>query len=279
MHASIRALVLALSSVIVVGCSDSTDDDSSSVESDLGWGHDGHGDGHGGDGHGGGHPGWGGHGGEHNRRHRMGDNGQPHAWGHGHHGQQVISVPAPSGSIIANVTALGTGCPDGSWDAAISADGQTFTLRFNQYEASIKATEDRGREECRISVQLSSPAGMSYSVASLFYSGYVFLEQPNMRAAYTARYSFLEIPGSERNADRDVVTGPRDEEFTFQSTPEAIWSPCGGTSTLDIDTSITVMNNPARTGTAFMNNSAVDGTLSDNDGTLAMQWRLGWRRC
>jgi len=59
----------------------------------------------------------------------MNDNGTPHPWGHGHHGNQVVTVPAPTGSIIANVNALGSGCPDGSWDASISDDGQTFTLR------------------------------------------------------------------------------------------------------------------------------------------------------
>jgi hypothetical protein len=291
MHALTRALGFVLSSVIVVGCSAGTSEEDGSSESDLHSGHgggdDGHGHGGGDDGHGGGDdghggqagPGWGGHGGEHGRRDRLDGNGNPHPWGHGHHGNQVVTVPAPTGSIIANVNALGSGCPDGAWDASISSDGQTFTLRFNSYEADLKATQPMASESCRITVQLSAPTGMSYSVASLYYSGYVFLEQPGMRAAYTARYSIQEVPGSERNADRDVVQGPIDQEFTFESTPEPIWSPCGGNSNLNIDTSITVMNNPAKTGSAFMNNSAIDGTVGDTDGTLAMQWHLGWRSC
>lgn len=275
MVASLRtALCFAFFGVMAVGCATESGDESDegTTEQALGGGHGGHG-GH--DGHGGG----GDHGQGH--QHRRKKNGQAPRWQHGHgRGHEVVQVSPPTGNaIVADVDAQGTGCPDGSWDAAISTDGQTFTLRFNQYEASIAANQDRDVKDCRISVKLSSPTGMSYSVASFYYSGYVFLEQEGMRASYAARYSFLEDPRTMRRADRDLVTGPRDESFVFQSDPQPIWSPCGGSSTLNIDTRVTVMNNPQRTGAAFMNNSAIDGTVGNDDGSLAMTWKLGWRRC
>lgn len=222
----------------------------------------------------------------HRRRRNKGDHGQAgdgrpaRPWARGHHGKQTIPVSAPEGNFIAEVNANGTGCPEGSWDASISEDGQTFTLRMNQYEAAIQPNEDRATKDCRVSVKLSSPQGMSYSVASFFYSGYVFLDQEGMRGAYSAKYSFAEDPrGTMRQADRDITRGPSDQEFVFASDPRPVWSPCGGTSTLNVDTRITVMNNRRKTGSAFMNNSAVDGSIGNNDGTLAMKWRLGWRRC
>lgn len=211
-------------------------------------------------------------------RRRRNRNGQARPWRHGHPGGHEI-VQAPGGNFLADVTALGTGCPEGSWDASISDDGQTFTLRMNQYEAALQPNEEKATKDCRISVKLSSPSGMAYSVASFYYSGYVFLDQEGMRGTYAAKYSFLEAPGVERRADRDVTRGPSDQEFVFASDPRPIWSPCGGSSTLNIDTRITVANNRRKTGSAFMNNSAVDGSLGDNDGSLAMKWRLGWRRC
>jgi hypothetical protein len=272
MLASLRsALCFAFFGVMAVGCAtEAGEDEDSATEQALGGGH---GWGHGHDGNG--PPG-------HNNPHRRKKNGQAPNWHHGHgHGHEIVQVPSTvtGTAIVADVDAQGTGCPDGSWDASISDDGQTFTLRFNQYEASIDANQDRDVKDCRISVKLSSPEGLSYSIASFYYSGYVFLEQDGMRASYAARYSFLEDPHTMRQADRDILTGPRDESFTFQSDPQPIWSPCGGTSTLNIDTRVTVINNRQRTGSAFMNNSAIDGTVGNDDGSLAMTWKLGWRNC
>jgi len=290
MLASLRsALCFAFFGVMAVGCAtEAGDENDDSTEQALGGGHgggNGWGGGHGHDGPGGGHDGHG-HDNPHHRKH----NGMGPQWHHGHgHGHEIVKVPAGPGghagepvtgnAVVADVDANGTGCPEGSWDASISDDGQTFTLRFNSYEASIDATQDRDVKDCRISVKLSSPEGLSYSVASFYYSGYVFLETADMRASYTARYSFLEDPRTARNADKDILTGPRDESFTFASDPQPIWSPCGGSSTLNIDTRVTVINNRQRTGSAFMNNSAIDGTVGNDDGSLAMTWKLGWRKC
>lgn len=282
MLAALRtALCFAFFGVVtstVAGCATEAgeEEENGTTEQELG----GHG-GWGGGGHGGGPGGPGAHGEGH--RHRRKKNGQAPQWHHGHgHGHEIVQVPADpvtGNAIVADVDAQGTGCPDGSWDASISEDGQTFTLRFNQYEASISANQDRDTKDCRVSVKLTSPQGLSYSVASFYYSGYVFLENDGMRASYSARYSFLEDPRTMRRADRDILTGPRDESFTFQSDPQPIWSPCGGSSTLNIDTRVTVINNRQRSGAAFMNNSAIDGTVGNDDGSLAMTWKLGWRRC
>lgn len=294
MLASLRsALCFAFFGVMAVGCAtEAADENDESTEQELGGGHGGGwGGGHGhGPGGGGGHDQHG-HDNPHHRK-KWGPGGAPAGfpqWHHGHgHGHEIVKVPAGPGgggdpvtgnAIVADVDANGTGCPDGSWDASISDDGQTFTLRFNQYEASIDATQDRDVKDCRISVKLSAPEGLSYSVANFYYSGYVFLETADMRASYSARYSFLEDPRTMRNADKDVLTGPRDESFTFVSDPQPIWSPCGGASTLNIDTRVTVINNRQRTGSAFMNNSAIDGTVGNDDGSLAMTWKLGWRKC
>ena len=59
---------------------------------------------------------------------------------------QAIDVPNPSGAYFASVTANGTGCPAGTWDAAISPDGKAFTVTFASYEAIVNpASRSRSR--------------------------------------------------------------------------------------------------------------------------------------
>jgi hypothetical protein len=250
------AIVLA-ALPLVVGCSADAEDDGS-VSSELGGGH-GHGGGHGPRGHG---P----HG---------------HAWHGGHHGHQVIA--SPQGAYVADINATGSGCQDGTWDASISEDGQTFTLRFSAYEVNLEAGAQQAQSDCQVAIGLKSPDGLSYAVGQVFYSGYVFLEQPGMTAMHTTRYSFDGVPGSERRADRDVIRDVIDSEYTFDSpipAPHQVWSPCGGDRTLLVNTGLMVRNNRQRTGTGYMNSSAIDGSL-DPGGTdvPTMTWNLNWRRC
>src|SRR5262245_24770 len=73
------------------------------------------------------------------RRPHHGGRGAGNHKGRGHHfgkrGPQHIEQP--QGAFFADITANGTGCPEGTWDVGISEDGQTFTLAFNAYEAKV----------------------------------------------------------------------------------------------------------------------------------------------
>src|SRR5690242_7308718 len=80
------------------------------------------------------------------------------------------------GAYFANVKARGSGCPAGTWDAAISDDGETFTLTYSAFEAQVGPGKAVDTKECQLEIDLSSGDGVSYSVASFYYQGYVLLE-------------------------------------------------------------------------------------------------------
>jgi hypothetical protein len=264
--ASLRSTVLAstvLVSIAATGCAASTDDseDSSSTEQGFGFGHGGPGG-----------PG-GGPGGLFGGRHHGGNPGMHHDGG-GHFGRPGRQhIDTPQGVFFADIGANGSGCPDGTWDVAISPDGQTFTLAFNAYEAQVGPGQPLAMKDCTLDITLNSPAGLSYSVGSFYYQGYVALEKPGMLARQTASYSFGQ--DAPRNENKNDIGGPFDQSYLFQDDVDMFrraWSPCGQSSVLHVRTALQVNNDPGATGSGYMNNSTVDGSLS-------FKWNLSWRQC
>jgi hypothetical protein len=209
-----------------------------------------------------------------NRRgHRGGRGGGRHRGGH-HFGQRGPQhIEAPQGVFFADINANGTGCPEGTWDVAISEDGETFTLAFNAYEAKVTVGVQRDVKDCQLDIKLGSPEGLSYSIASFYYQGYVLLDKPGMLARQTASYSF----GSERSraADKNDVSGPIDESYLYTDEigpSRRVWSPCRRDDTLHVQTRLVLKNDEGATGEGYLNNSTVDGELS-------FKWKLNWRRC
>jgi hypothetical protein len=182
-------------------------------------------------------------------------------------------VVHPQAVYFADVDANGTGCPPGTWDIAISEDGETFTLRFNAYEATISEGQRQAVKDCQIDVDLGSPEGLSYAIASFHYQGYVLLEKPGMTARQTASYAFR---GKRQNAaDRNQIVGPADESYLYSDDVppnRLVWSSCRRDEVLHVRTRLDVRNDPRRTGSGFINVASVDGALS-------FEWKLLWRRC
>src|SRR5262245_46597412 len=84
----------------------------------------------------------------------------------------TVNVPNPSGAYFASVTANGTGCSAGTWDAAISPDGKAFTVTFSSYEAILNPGSAFAIKDCNLAIDLRSPSGLSFSVGSFHYQGY-----------------------------------------------------------------------------------------------------------
>jgi hypothetical protein len=202
--------------------------------------------------------------------------------GHGHHkrprpewrghGRGPQRIDQPQGAYFANITANGTGCPDGSWDVAISEDGETFTLRFNAYEARVSAGTAFDIKDCKIEISLASPEGTSFSVASFTYQGFVFLEKEGMSAQQTSNYFFRRE--RENEANNNDLPGPKEESYmvTDEVGPRrAAWSPCGRDETLKISTRLLLKNDENQSGEGYINSAVLDGAL--------FKWNLKWRRC
>jgi hypothetical protein len=191
---------------------------------------------------------------------------------------QTIDVPNPSGAYFASVTANGTGCLPGSWEAAISPDGKAFTVTFSAYEAVVEPGQSFSIKDCNIGIDLRSPQGLSYSVGSFHYQGYTILDKPGMSATQTAKYYFQGNPLPARE-NRSTLTGPYDNSYIFSDQigiVDLVWSPCGATRRLNALTRLQVRNNSRKTGTGYTNTAAVDATV---DTKFRFVFGLNWRRC
>jgi len=185
-----------------------------------------------------------------------------------------LTVPNPEGSYFAKVSANGSGCPRGTWDAAISPDGQTFTLRFSQYETSLDPGKALAVKDCQLAIKLHSPQGLSYSVGQFYYSGYAFLDSPGMTASQTAKYYFQGNPIASAE-NRSDMRGPMDKEYVFDdkiAVTDLVWSKCGVDRNLNVATRVMAKNNARKTGSGYISNTTVDGAVE-------LKFKLSWRRC
>jgi hypothetical protein len=182
-------------------------------------------------------------------------------------------IPHPQGAFDTTLRANGTGCRDGSWEGALSADGETFTITFSAYEAKVSPGQDAEVKDCTIDVDLGSREGTQFSVGSFYYQGYVFLEKPGMSARQTANYKFPDF--HQRDADKEEMAGPVDTDYLFTDEVAPVnreWTRCRRRDSLRIKTRLMMKNDAARSGEGYINTSAIDGSLS-------LRWALKWRRC
>jgi hypothetical protein len=189
---------------------------------------------------------------------------------------QSIDVPNPSGAYFASVSANGTGCPAGTWDAGISPDGKAFTVTFSSYEATVNPGEAIAVKDCTLAIDLRTPEGFSFSVSSFHYQGYAILDQPGVTARQTAKYYFMgnPVPAQEQRSD---MSGPYNDSYVFSDdigVADLVWSPCGASRTLEAQTRLVVQNNPAKSGSAYLNTSSVDGEVK-----TVFRFGLSWRQC
>jgi hypothetical protein len=189
---------------------------------------------------------------------------------------QTLDVPNPSGAYFASVTANGTGCPAGSWEAGISPDGKAFTVTFNGYEALVEPGKAFAIKDCTLGINLKTPEGFSFSVSDFAYQGYAILDQPGMTAKQTAKYYFMgnPLPAVEQRSD---MVGPYDDSYIFSDhigVADLVWSPCGAQRTLNAQTRIVLQNNTQKTGSGYLNTTSVDAQIK-----TVFRFGLTWRRC
>jgi hypothetical protein len=205
-------------------------------------------------------------------------------------------VAGPSGVYSTIVKANGSGCPKGSWTAGISPDGTTFTVVFSQYETQVSPGQAVDSKDCALDVSLIGTSPLTFEVGALYYQGYVALDRPGMQATQAAQYSFGtagliagiggliggnagSIIGAIAGAvgggpiSENEMTGPTSRSFTYADTVNVgKWSDCAPLTNLHIDTQLLLQNDPSRSGSGYLNDSTVDGTLS-------FGWKLNWKNC
>jgi hypothetical protein len=187
-------------------------------------------------------------------------------------GAAVRVAPSdPQGGYFVSVDASGSGCPAGSWQTDVSPDGQVFTTTFSAYEVSLTPERALSVSDCTVALKLHSPQGLSFSVTSLFYRGYGFLE-PSMRGSFSARYGFRGNPDAASSYREE--RGPYDDLFQFEDSvthARRSWSACGTDHDLTVRTQLSLYNgSPAGSGYVH---------LASIDGSTKVVLGLSWRSC
>jgi hypothetical protein len=183
-----------------------------------------------------------------------------------------VSVPNPSGAYFANVTANGTGCPAGTWDSEISADGKQFIVRFHQYKAQLGPGQAFAVSDCTLEIDLRSPRGLSFAVEHFTYDGSALLDRPGMSAAVHAKYYFMGNPLPGRDLHTDLA-GAFHDDYSFEEDirpADLVWSPCNTRRTLEAQTRLLLNNDAAKTGTGSLNATSTD---------MELRFDVAWRTC
>ena len=181
---------------------------------------------------------------------------------------------APDSVSIRSINYAGSGCPAGSVAEDISPDYQAFTLMFDSYiaEAGPGVSFREGRKNCNINLSLDFPQGWSFAIMDVDYRGYVYLDR-NVTGSQTSRYHFQ---GDRRTATlQSTYRGPIDQDYHIRDTlglQSVVWSPCGASRSLNINTAISLNNRRNRNGGGLMTTDTIDGQLTH-------VYNIKWRRC
>jgi len=80
-------------------------------------------------------------------------------------------APHPREVSIRQITFGGTGCPQGTVAANISADAKTMTLFFDQFVAEVgpHTSISDAYKACNLSIDLNVPRGWSFALMGVDY--------------------------------------------------------------------------------------------------------------
>ncbi|GAA3309471.1 hypothetical protein GCM10020219_013020 [Nonomuraea dietziae] len=115
---------------------------------------------------------------------------------------------------------------------------------------------------------MHTPPGTSLSTVEFSYQGYALLDQAGMSATQSASYDFRGAPVPAQSV-RSQISGPHDNSYLFTDRillHDNVASAEGATRALTVETGLLLTNNPAETGSGFVNTTSVDGTIQNGPG-------------
>ncbi len=180
--------------------------------------------------------------------------------------------PDPSEVKIHKIAYAGSGCPAGSVSEVLSPDAKAFTLLFDSYiaEAGPGIPLSQGRKNCNVAVDLRFPNGWSFTVIDVDYRGYMNLERGTSGLQKTDYFFAGQSMGPSLQS---TFVGPADRDYNIRDSllmSAAVWSPCGLTRALNLNTQVRVSASGGRR--ALLTNDSINGELTHLYG-------IRWRRC
>ncbi|MGZ3770020.1 MAG: DUF4360 domain-containing protein [Bdellovibrio sp.] len=194
----------------------------------------------------------------------------------------------PPGVRVQGIEAIGSGCPQGSYSATISPDGQSFSILLDNFTAASTMQNPISRLSCELKINFLVPRGWTFSVFSADYRGYAYAD-PGTVAVHQALYSFdgsqpkNENPGFRNGKTYSFRTqefhGPYNDNYFIRYDLDqnlAPWAPCNDEDiqTLYVTTFLMSRNmNVNSQRTAQITLDSIDGQVQ------SQSYRLGWRSC
>ena len=162
---------------------------------------------------------------------------------------------------IENIAYAGSGCPMGSIALLKTEDWTLMTILFDQYIASIgpgvPITENR--KNCNLNILLHYPVGLQFTMYQTNYSGFASLED-GVRAIQQSDYWFAGFP-LLKTTFKTTMVGPFSDAYSRSdqlSDTKLVLSPCGASTTLNIDTQVFLDNSANRNGSGLIDVEVID---------------------
>ncbi|PUU73130.1 hypothetical protein B9Z19DRAFT_1095732 [Tuber borchii] len=190
-----------------------------------------------------------------------------------------VAAPAPDGPgpgqvTISGISYGGSGCKAGTASVDHSQDWQTIIFSFDDFEATIGPGSKFADQvkNCNFNIQVNYPSGYQYTLYKADYTGYARLDS-GVTAKQTSSYWFAGFI-SDKPTFQSTWSGPYGSSYTFTNTlPSTFWSPCGASTTLNINTQVVLTsNNPQAHGQ--VNPTSILGPNGDRH-----VYGVNWRRC
>ena len=166
----------------------------------------------------------------------------------------------------------GSGCPAGSASAVVSPDQQSLSVLFDQYivEAGGMTGKRLDRKSCNLAIPVHVPQGYSIALFQVDYRGFAAIPSGG-RGQFNAEYFFA---GSQGPRQTKTFTGPTNRDYELTSRLAAgslVWSPCGASTNLRINTGMMVQTNASYADAL--------ATVDSADVTAGLIYHIQWRRC
>lgn len=185
----------------------------------------------------------------------------------------LSGVAHASGLVLGQPAYGGTGCPAGTASVTLSPEQDAISILFDQFvtEAGNTTGKRVDRKACNLSIPVSVPQGYSLSVIQTDYRGFNLIPASGAYNRLDTEYFWAGIRGPRFSR---VYSGPANENYTQSNGILAgalVWSPCGTSVTLRVNSSIMSQSN-ARMDQTMM-------TVDSADITSGLLYHLQWRRC
>ncbi|KAM7211328.1 protein of unknown function (DUF4360) domain containing protein, partial [Rhypophila decipiens] len=191
-------------------------------------------------------------------------------------GGNIVDIPpAPNATDIKilGVNAIGSGCPAGHAYLTIDATGTIFDVAFDEYYVSVgpESPVSDGRKNCRVSINLQFPEGLSMSIIETRFIGYASLSE-GQTGTCRAGYTFSGDNSQEVVFQKNLVAPYEDNYSMLAGVGTQSWSKCGATTAvLNVNSEIRI--NPITSPTKGLI------TVDSFDGSIHLLFTANYRLC